>query len=99
MHDGGYVYAYSHISRDQASAVQHFWEFTRLYMTHRGIDPKGTRLLRRLTDALVLRDTCAPTTHSTSSTAARLHHRAAGPLRRLPARAPWWTAAPAREAP
>ena len=57
MHDGGYVYAYSHISRDQASAVQHFWEFTRLYMTHRGINPKGTRLLRRLTDALVLRDT------------------------------------------
>ena len=40
--------------------MQHFWEFTRLYMVHRGIDPKGTRLLRRLTDALVLRDTCAP---------------------------------------
>merc|ERR1740121_2532223 len=57
MWRGGYVYGYSHVSRDQASAVQHFWEFCRLYMESRGIDPKGTRILRRLTDALVLRDT------------------------------------------
>eukprot|EP00397_Hematodinium_sp_SG-2012_P012004 GEMP01012159.1.p1 GENE.GEMP01012159.1~~GEMP01012159.1.p1 ORF type:complete len:641 (+),score=147.04 GEMP01012159.1:1151-3073(+) len=57
MHEGGYVYAYSHISRDQPSAVQHFWEFSRLYMEYKGIDPKSTPMLRRLTDALILRDT------------------------------------------
>jgi len=57
MHRGNYTYAYSHISRDQPSAVQHFWEFTRLYMERKEIDPKRTPLLRRLTDALILRDT------------------------------------------
>lgn len=51
------VYGYSHVSRDQASAVQHFWEFCRLYIESKGIDPKGTKMMRRLTDALVLRDT------------------------------------------
>merc|ERR1740121_3599488 len=57
MHSGGFVYAYSHISRDQASAVQHFWEFCRLYIESKGLGPKGTKIMRRLTDALVLRDT------------------------------------------
>ena len=57
MHATGTVYSYSHISRDQASQVQHFWEFTRLYLEHRGIDPKRSKLMRRLTDALVMRDT------------------------------------------
>mmetsp|Transcript_125473 Transcript_125473/g.401263 ORF Transcript_125473/g.401263 Transcript_125473/m.401263 type:complete len:279 (-) Transcript_125473:520-1356(-) len=57
MHSGGFVYAYSHVSRDQASAVQHFWEFCRLYLESKGIDPKGTKMMRRLTDALLLRDT------------------------------------------
>ena len=51
------TYGYSHVSRDQASAVQHFWEFCRLYIESKGIDPKGTKMMRRLTDALVLRDT------------------------------------------
>jgi len=51
------VYGYSHVSRDQASAVQHFWEFCRLYFESKGIDPKSTKMMRRLTDALVLRDT------------------------------------------
>ncbi|CAE7618903.1 omh3 [Symbiodinium natans] len=51
------VYGYSHVSRDQASAVQHFWEFCRLYFESKGIDPKATKMMRRLTDALVLRDT------------------------------------------
>lgn len=53
----GFIFAYSHISRDQASAVQHFWEHTRLYLESQGIDPKGTQIMRRITDALVLRDT------------------------------------------
>merc|ERR1712129_331505 len=53
----GYVYGYSHVSRDQASAVQHFWEFCRLYLESKGIDPKRTKIMRRITDALVLRDT------------------------------------------
>ncbi|CAK9088851.1 Probable mannosyltransferase KTR3 [Durusdinium trenchii] len=51
------VYGYSHVSRDQASAVQHFWEFCRLYFESKGIDAKATKMMRRLTDALVLRDT------------------------------------------
>ena len=50
-------YGYSHISRDQAAQVQHLWEFTRIYMEQRRIDGKSTKLLRRMTDALVLRDT------------------------------------------
>jgi len=53
----GKIYGYSHVSRDQASAVQHFWEFCRLYLESKGIDPKGTQMMRRITDALVLRDT------------------------------------------
>jgi len=53
----GYVYGFSHVSRDQASAVQHFWEFCRLYLESKGIDPKRTKIMRRITDALVLRDT------------------------------------------
>merc|ERR1719198_1160451 len=57
MWQHGYVYGYSHVSRDQASAVQHFWEFCRLYMESKGIEPKATKIMRRLTDALVLRDT------------------------------------------
>merc|ERR1712060_253793 len=57
MWEQGHVYAYSHISRDQASAVQHFWEFCRLYMELKGLDPKRTQIMRRITDALVLRDT------------------------------------------
>lgn len=52
-----HVYSYSHISRDQASAVQHFWEYCRLYLETKEIDPKGTQMMRRITDALVLRDT------------------------------------------
>merc|ERR1719146_450808 len=51
------VYAFSHISRDQASAVQHFWEFCRLYIEQKGLDPKATKMMRRITDALILRDT------------------------------------------
>merc|ERR1712232_185220 len=57
MYSKKYTYGYSHISRDQASQVQHFWEFSRLYLEHRNIDKKGTRLMRRITDALVMRDT------------------------------------------
>jgi hypothetical protein len=57
MWHGGHAYGFSHVSRDQASAVQHFWEFCRLYMEMKGLDPKGSRMLRRITDALVLRDT------------------------------------------
>lgn len=57
MWQTGKIYGYSHVSRDQASAVQHFWEFCRLYLESKGIDPKGTRMMRRITDALVLRDT------------------------------------------
>eukprot|EP00913_Durusdinium_trenchii_P026452 g24818.t1 len=37
--------------------VQHFWEFCRLYFESKGIDAKATKMMRRLTDALVLRDT------------------------------------------
>ena len=50
-------YGFSHISRDQAAQVQHLWEFTRIYMEQRRIDAKSTKLMRRMTDALVLRDT------------------------------------------
>lgn len=57
MHKGNFVFSYSHISRDQASAVQHFWEFCRLYLESKEINPKQTKMMRRLTDALVLRDT------------------------------------------
>eukprot|EP00929_Paragymnodinium_shiwhaense_P087948 TRINITY_DN48106_c0_g1_i1.p1 TRINITY_DN48106_c0_g1~~TRINITY_DN48106_c0_g1_i1.p1 ORF type:complete len:930 (+),score=163.37 TRINITY_DN48106_c0_g1_i1:108-2897(+) len=57
MWKGDYAYGFSHISRDQASAVQHFWEFCRLYIESKGLNPKGTKMMRRITDALVLRDT------------------------------------------
>ncbi|CAD7945248.1 unnamed protein product [Amoebophrya sp. A25] len=57
MHDQNLIYMYSHISRDQAGQVQHFWEFLRMYIEHKGYDKKGTKLMRRITDALVMRDT------------------------------------------
>ncbi|CAD7957342.1 unnamed protein product [Amoebophrya sp. A120] len=57
MHRENRVYMYSHISRDQAGQVQHFWEFTRLYLEHKQYNPKSTKLMRRITDALVMRDT------------------------------------------
>eukprot|EP00392_Amoebophrya_sp_AT5.2_P012496 g12599.t1 len=57
MHTQNKTYMYSHISRDQAGQVQHFWEFTRLYLEHKGISGKKTKLMRRITDALVMRDT------------------------------------------
>ena len=57
MHDENKIYAYSHTSRDQPSAVQHFWELTRGYLEHKNITVMDTPTLRHLTDALVMRDT------------------------------------------
>jgi hypothetical protein len=28
MHNGGYLYTYSHTLPDQPAAVQHFWQYT-----------------------------------------------------------------------
>ena len=47
MHEGGYVYTWSHLLPDLPGAVRHFWEYSLMYMKMKGIDPRGTPILRQ----------------------------------------------------
>ncbi|CAK0821563.1 unnamed protein product, partial [Prorocentrum cordatum] len=47
MHEGGYVYTFSHLLPDLPSAVKHFWDYTLLYMRMKGINPRGTPILEQ----------------------------------------------------
>ena len=47
MHLGGYVYTWSHLLPDLPGAVRHFWDHSLMYMKMKGIDPRGTPILRQ----------------------------------------------------
>eukprot|EP00933_Yihiella_yeosuensis_P019452 TRINITY_DN15767_c0_g2_i3.p1 TRINITY_DN15767_c0_g2~~TRINITY_DN15767_c0_g2_i3.p1 ORF type:complete len:474 (+),score=81.84 TRINITY_DN15767_c0_g2_i3:117-1424(+) len=47
MHDGGYIYTFSHLLPDLPGAVKHFWDYSLMYMKMKGINPVGTPILRQ----------------------------------------------------
>ncbi len=47
MHEGNYVYTWSHLLPDLPGAVRHFWDHSLMYMKMKGIDPRGTPILRQ----------------------------------------------------
>lgn len=46
MHNGEYVYTFSHLLPDLPGAVKHFWDYSLMYMRMKGIHPRGTEILR-----------------------------------------------------
>lgn len=47
MHAGGYTYTWSHLLPDLPGAVKHFWDHSLMYMRMKGIDPRGTDILKQ----------------------------------------------------
>lgn len=47
MHEGGYIYTFSHLMPDLPGAVKHFWEYSLMYMRMKEIHPTGTEILRQ----------------------------------------------------
>jgi len=47
MHEGNYIYTFSHLLPDLPGAVKHFWDYSLMYMRMKGIDPRGTEILRQ----------------------------------------------------
>merc|ERR1712085_88341 len=47
MHDGDYVYTWSHILPDRPAAVRHFWDYSLMYMKMKGIEPRSTPILQQ----------------------------------------------------
>jgi len=47
MHAGSHVYTWSHLLPDLPGAVRHFWDHSLMYMRMKGIDPRGTEILKQ----------------------------------------------------